>query len=138
MHEFSIMTQMVASILEQTSSQPGLLSIEEVKLEVGELTFLNDEQLRFSFKVLAEKEPLLQGAKLVVENRRAKARCMSCGYEGGLEYVEEEGYHLSLPIFSCPKCGEPVEILEGKECAIVNVRAKVDDDVCKEDGGGEG
>ncbi|MCK4717138.1 MAG: hydrogenase maturation nickel metallochaperone HypA [Thermoplasmata archaeon] len=127
MHEFSVMESVVAGVLEQTRERGDLLSIEAVTLEIGELTFLGHEQLRFGFQVLTEKEPLLKGARLDIVKKKARVQCPACGYKGGMDYVEEEAYHLALPIFSCPTCGDVVEIVEGKECMITNIRVVVDD-----------
>lgn len=128
MHEFSVMQQVVETVLSTVREKKGVIGVEEVTLEVGELTFLGHEPLRFSFQVLAENEPLLREAKLVLKEKKAVAKCPNCGYVGGLEYDEDISYHYAVPIFSCPRCGDVVDIVEGNECAITNIRVVVDDE----------
>ena len=53
MHEFSLTTQIVDSVLEDAKNQ-GAKKVTEVHLEIGKLTFLGIEQVRFSYKVLVE------------------------------------------------------------------------------------
>ncbi|MCS7240086.1 MAG: hydrogenase maturation nickel metallochaperone HypA, partial [Candidatus Bipolaricaulota bacterium] len=50
-----------------------------------------------------------------------RVRCPSCGYAGEARYLTEEGWHIAVPILSCPCCGSPVGIEEGRELAIVGL-----------------
>ncbi|MDG6220165.1 MAG: hydrogenase maturation nickel metallochaperone HypA [Candidatus Thermoplasmatota archaeon] len=128
MHEFSVVQDVVRSVLAQVKKHPGVVRVEEVALEVGELTFLGHEQLRYGFQVLGDLEPLIRGAVLDIQEKKAAVQCSACGYKGALDYVEDPSHHISMPIFSCPKCKDVVEILEGKECTITNIRVLLDDE----------
>jgi hydrogenase nickel incorporation protein HypA/HybF len=124
MHEFSVMTQIVDSILEEAKKRDAT-KVEQVDLEIGEFTMLGEEQMRFAYEVLS-KDTILQGSKLNVSRRRGKVSCESCGYEGDVK-VSEDSPHRIVPILECPRCRAPARIVEGRECFIRNIRMVVPD-----------
>ncbi len=124
MHEFSTMTQIVNAILEEAKKHHAQ-KITKVVLEIGELTFLGEEQLRFAFDVLT-KDTILEGAHLEIKKKGVEVRC-HCGYEGGIEYEEKEEFHLLTPILRCPRCNEEVRIVRGRECIIKNIQMEIED-----------
>ena len=126
MHEFEVMSGIVKAVLAEGNTRNDIDEVKEVFLEIGELTFLNPEQLEFAYGVITEGT-LLEGSALTITKTPAVVRCTKCDYVGPLEYVEQEGWHLQLPVFSCPKCDEPVEIMEGKECRVTNMKAVLKD-----------
>ncbi len=123
MHELSIMTQIVDSILSEASKRHAT-KVEEVELEVGEYTMLGEEQLRFAYQVLS-RDNILQGSKLKIKRLPGKIKC-SCGYEGNTAPTEEAPHKVS-PLLECPKCKGGAEITEGRECVIRNIRMVVPD-----------
>jgi len=123
MHEFSVMSQIVDSILDEAKKRDAK-RIEQVDLEIGEYTMLGHEQMRFAFEILS-KDTILQGAKLNVTSRPGRVRC-SCGYEGSPS-ASEDSPHKVVPILECPKCGGAASIVEGRECTIRNIRLVVPD-----------
>jgi hydrogenase nickel incorporation protein HypA/HybF len=125
MHEFSVMSDIVAALKEEAQKH-DLKSVRQVMLEVGELTFLSHEQLRFSYKVLSEGT-VFDGSELVLETKSASVKCDSCGYEGESNLNNSPEYHYMLPDLSCPKCGKPTEIVSGRECVITKMVADVED-----------
>ena len=126
MHEFAVISDIVRAVIKEAEKYKKLKSVKEVVLNIGELTFLNPDQLSFSFSVLSEGT-VLEGSRLIIENIKAKIKCTSCEYEGPIKYLEEEKMHYSIPIFSCPKCKMPVKITEGKECVVKSVRLILED-----------
>lgn len=120
MHEISIMTQLVNAILDRLKEY-DFVRVEEVELSVGELSFLAEDQLRFAFEILSENTPL-QGAALVIRESPSIVRCENCGYEGPLRVEDDPKYHIATPIFTCPRCDSPVEVIKGRECEVTNVR----------------
>ncbi|WP_455392720.1 hydrogenase maturation nickel metallochaperone HypA [[Eubacterium] cellulosolvens] len=116
MHEFSIMSQVVQAILVEVEKNK-LKMVSKVLLEVGDLTFLGEEQLRFCYEVLS-KDNVLAGSELVIEKIEPEVECAGCGYHGNLEYLEADEFHFRLPKFTCPKCDSNVEIIKGKDCTI--------------------
>ena len=38
------------------------------------------------------------------------------------KYEDDPVYHMPFPTFNCPKCGDVVKIVGGKECKIKGIR----------------
>lgn len=125
MHEFSVMSDVMEALKEEALKH-DFKGVKEVVLEVGVLTFLAHEQLRFSYKVLSEGT-VFDGSELSIENRPAMVRCDSCGYEGEGGFRDEPGFHRVMPTFSCPKCDEPTSVVSGNECIIRRIVADVEE-----------
>lgn len=125
MHEFSVMNQIVEAVL-QEAKKHNAKSVSEVYLEIGELTFLGHEQMNFAYQVLTEKN-ILNGSKIIISEKKAKIKCKKCEYNGKIEYDYDKSFHFSVPMFTCPKCNSPVEIVEGKECIISRIVVNEED-----------
>jgi len=124
MHELSIMTQIVDSVLSEAAKRHAT-KVEEVNLEVGEYTLLGEEQLKFAYLVLSRDNKILQSSKLTIRKLKGKIKC-KCGYEGIASPTEEAPHKIS-PILECPQCKGGAEITEGRECIIRNIRMVVPD-----------
>lgn len=119
------MQSIVNTILERLKEY-RVERVERVVLEIGKLTFLGKAQLIFAFEVLSAETPL-KGAKLEIVDVEPEIECRKCSYQGSLPYQEHESYHLMLPLFKCPRCGAPVNVVRGKECIIKSVEMDVED-----------
>ncbi len=126
MHEFAVVESIVKAVLEEAGKHEKVIRIEEVYLEVGDLAFLNSAQLIFAFDAL-KKNTLLAKAQLLIANMVANVRCKECGYTGPMDPPDDE-YHYASPIIMCPKCNGAVDILNGRQCTVRNVRLIVDDE----------
>ncbi len=124
MHEYSVMTQIIDSILEEAKKHDAK-KVDDVDLEIGEYTMLGDEQMKFAYEVLS-KDTILQGSRLHISHRKGKIKCDSCGYEGDVQIAEDSPHRL-VPILECPKCHSPAKVVEGRECLIRNIRMVVPD-----------
>jgi len=124
MHEYSMMTQIVDSILAEAKRR-NATKIEEVDLEIGEYTLLGEEQMRFAFELMT-RDTILNGAKLNIRSIPGKIKCHNCGYEGAMT-VNEDSPHRIVPILSCPRCNGVAEITEGRGCLVRNIRMVVPD-----------
>jgi len=124
MHEFSTMQSIVNTILDKLRDYK-VQKIEKVVLEIGKLTFLGKEQLKFAFEVLS-KDTVLEGASLEIVEIEPVVECEACGYKGGLAY-EENIAHVLLPTFKCPMCNAKVKIVRGKECVIRSVEIETEE-----------
>ncbi len=125
MHEYSVMQQLIAALKEELKKK-GIERIKEVKLEIGELTFLGKNQLSFAYEVMT-KDTFLEGSELKVVTVGAEVKCDECGYQGGIEYVDDPAFHYNIPVISCPDCKNKPRIIHGKETTIVGVTALRDD-----------
>jgi len=122
MHEFSTVMGIVENVL-QLASEKGAIKVHRIDLDVGELTFLGLEQMKFSFDAVKEGT-ILQDAELRLNIVKAKIECPECGYIGSPPDVEED--HFTIPIIQCPKCNAlRVDIIEGKDCIIKGVEMEV-------------
>ncbi|MHA1834497.1 MAG: hydrogenase maturation nickel metallochaperone HypA [Candidatus Baldrarchaeia archaeon] len=123
MHEFS-MAQQIFSIVMRVAKENNVKKILEINIEVGQLTFLNPDQLKFALKILSE-DTIAQDAKIRIEIIQPEIRCNSCKYTGRISYDGPESHTIYSIIFlKCPKCGSTdVEIIRGKECNIKNIKA---------------
>lgn len=119
MHEFSIMSQIVKAVIEEATMNK-MKTITKVRLQVGELTFLGEEQLKFCYDVLS-KDNILSDSELIIEKVEPEVKCHTCGFSGALEYMEKDEFHFRMPKFSCPKCDGKVDITKGKECVILDI-----------------
>jgi len=126
MHEFSITSQVVQSVLAEAEKQKAK-RVLEVHMVVGKLSFLGLEQVRFSYKVLV-KGTIMERSKLFIEEKEGQVKCPNCGYEGEISHEDDPSYHnLAIPPITlrCPKCGGTVEIVGGRECLIKSVKIVV-------------
>lgn len=124
MHEFSTMQQIVETVIEEIRDHKDAI-ISKLVLEIGELTFLGEEQLQFAFDLLKKDTPL-ETAQLEIRTIKTQGRC-TCGYEGNVDYQYKEDFHLSFPILACPSCAKHLDIVQGRECLIKHVEMEVDD-----------
>lgn len=125
MHELSMAQAIVDTVLDAAKKNDAQ-EILEVTVEVGKLTMLNPEQLKFLMDIITE-DTLLENAQLIIEEIPVEIQCSSCDFKGE---ASTEGSDHYLTIVLCPECGERnVEITKGRECNVKNIRIeKVDED----------
>lgn len=116
-------SQIVRSVLAEAEKR-GAKKITEVHLIIGRLTFLGPEQVRFAYEALTQGT-IMEGSRLVVEEQEGIVKCSNCGYEGGFKYEDDSLYHVPVPTLACPKCGNIVGIMSGKECTIKSIKMMV-------------
>ena len=97
--------------------------VVEVELEIGDLTFLGIEQVRFAYEILTDKT-IAKNSKLKINQIQGRGRCDSCGYDGPLSYLDDEQFHIVVPTFNCPRCGKLLSISAGRECVIKRIRIR--------------
>ncbi len=118
MHELSMADAIVKTVLDVAEKNQAE-EILEVTIEVGKLTMLNPEQLKFLLGVLGENT-LLEGAKVIIEEIPVEIKCLSCNYTGTTDPDDSDHY---LMIVKCPECDERnLEIVAGRECNVKNIR----------------
>ena len=122
MHEFSIATSLVDTLLELTQDRKLQGTLLEVHLRVGTLRAISIEQLKFSYEILA-KDGALKDSRLIIEESPAKIHCPKCEFQEEFK-VTDDSYHFALPTLACPKCGESVDLIGGDEVTITKLRLK--------------
>ncbi len=124
MHESVIAQSIVNSVLKHARQQ-AVSEVEIIFLKIGELTFLNPEQLLFWLQT-GFKNTAAQQADIRIEHINAEICCSACGYHGDLHVFDQnEGGHYQVPVFICPACNaSAVEILHGREMFIEKIQVK--------------
>ncbi len=125
MHEFSIANAILQKIL-NVAEKNAAEEIKEANISIGELTFLNKEQLIFALKVLS-KETKAEKCKFNICVIKTKIKCLNCGYKGKAVYEGPEYHILNFKIpLNCPKCkSKKIKIVEGKEVLLKNLKIKI-------------
>ena len=94
--------------------------VSKINLEIGELTFINVEQLKFAFQVIS-RSTICEGAEIEVKFIKPSVICNNCGYKGTLDVVDDL-------LITCPKCGSlSLRIEKGKEFNIKNITVEFEE-----------
>ncbi len=104
MHEAAI-AQGVLDLAIRTALQNGGGRINRIKLRLGEFRGVVREALEFSFEVM-KRGTLAEQAELEVETVKLRVTCVQCG--------ECECSPRDYNFF-CPNCGDPLQIIAGRE-----------------------
>lgn len=130
MHEASIAQSIVKTVLDQAEQQHAN-SVQSVYIEMGELSFLNREQVEF-WVTLGFKDTLAENASIRFTEMKAVIHCKKCSYQGHLEVKEDPAYHLQLPQFKCPNCSNTeIQIIQGRETIIRSIKILRDENQMK-------
>lgn len=106
-HEVGI-AQQIVQLAEQAARRHGLTTIREIEVEVGPLSGVNLESLRFAFEVV-RRGTLAAEAVLTVRTAPLVLRCRNCQSE----------YAAEPDDLACPVCEqEAVEVLQGREMVL--------------------
>ncbi|NJM98131.1 MAG: hydrogenase maturation nickel metallochaperone HypA [Phormidesmis sp. RL_2_1] len=110
MHEVGLMQSALALAVEQTKSQ-GLSKIHSIDLNVGELSGVVPEALKFAFEVVSVGT-LAEGAQLNLNVVHTLCYCRHCC---------REFYPMSW-IYKCPRCQcLSSDIREGQNLELVSL-----------------
>ena len=126
MHELSVASAVVEKVLEFVSVH-SVKKVLAVRLEIGELSHIEAEQLRFCYVAITEQTPI-QDSALEIETVEVVVNCERCRYRGRPKYWDDALSVGPIPTMECPNCGAAVEIAEGNDCAIKSIRFAVEDD----------
>jgi len=125
LHELSLATSIVESV-EESLKEYKVKEVKEVEIEMGELHYVTPEQMKAVFE-MASKDTIVEGARLKVTIKKGKIRCLRCGYSGGVNVQLEHEHEHSHMAPHCPECNDTaVEILEGNDIVIKNIKAEVE------------
>ena len=104
MHELGITENIVAIAIEYAQGLP----VKQVTLEIGQLSAVMPDAIRFCFDVCCQGT-VLEGATLEIIEVPGLGRCRQCGTE----------IPLTQPFAICDRCGSvELEIIQGEELKI--------------------
>ena len=106
MHELAIMESVIETISERAGDQP----VATVRLEVGRLTGVVPNALRFCFEVCA-RGTTLERATLEIAEIPGRARCARCGGDRDIESFADV----------CPCGGVDMKVIAGQELRVKNL-----------------
>ncbi|MBT8171960.1 hydrogenase maturation nickel metallochaperone HypA [Candidatus Bathyarchaeota archaeon] len=125
MHELSITSQIVESVLEEAKKQ-NARKVTLVQLIIGKMTFLGIDQIRFTYNILTENT-IMKDSKLIIEEKEGVIKCPKCGYKGKIQEKDDPAYHIPVPSIKCPKCEKTARIVEGKGCIIKSIKMIIEE-----------
>jgi len=121
MHEFSISSEIVKTVLDTAEKNHGK-KVLSIQLEIGELTLLNGEQVVFWVHELF-KGSVAEGAEVRLKTIKAQISCNACGYHGR-PLSNQEDFVKHITQYSCPRCGSfQIKIERGQGCVLKRIQA---------------
>jgi len=121
MHEFSIAQQIVETV-SAANDKAGGKHVSEIRLRIGELSFIAEGQLLFAITELS-KGTKLEKAKVKIKMEPGKVKCPACGFSGKLKFDDLRNSNVGLAL--CPKCSSPTEITGGSGCFVDNISVEL-------------
>ena len=106
MHELSLLENVREILLNHAKSQK-FTKVTQVTLEIGKLSCVEPEALRFGFDVVM-KDSLAENAELVLTELQGIGFCQPCGQNTLMEQLYD----------ACPQCGSPLTIVQGMDMKI--------------------
>jgi hydrogenase nickel incorporation protein HypA/HybF len=118
-HEFSMAQRLLEAAL-KVAEQHNASRILSMELEIGGLTHLNDDQLRFSLKVLSEGT-LAEGVEVTIRHLPVQVHCKRCDGLNSFQIGRLE----ELLTITCRKCGSrDVELVGEETCVLKSIKVK--------------
>ena len=110
MHEMGLAESML-EIVESTARKAGAGRVTNVRLEIGTLSQVAPEALRFCFDVVT-RGSLAEGATLDIDTVPGEAWCMPCGETVPLHQVGDP----------CPHCGSfHLAVTRGEDMRVKDI-----------------
>jgi hydrogenase nickel incorporation protein HypA/HybF len=110
MHEMSL-AEGVLQLVEDTARSEGAARVKTVVLEIGRLSSVEPEALRFCFEAVA-RGSLAEGAALEIIDLPGAGLCLACGATVALEEIYG----------ACPGCGgHQVQATAGTEMRVKEI-----------------
>ena len=110
MHEMSL-AEGILQIVEDTARAHAASRVRAVRLEIGTLSHVEEQALRFCFDVVI-RGSVADGARLDVLATPGRAWCMPCGTDVALDRLGD----------SCPRCGSyQLQVTQGEEMKVKDI-----------------
>jgi hydrogenase nickel incorporation protein HypA/HybF len=110
MHEMAL-AMSVLQIVEETARRHDARRVSAVRLEIGGLSHVEADALRFSFDVVT-RNSLADGARLEIVITDGKAWCMRCSETVALDRLGDP----------CPRCGRyQLQVTGGDDMRVKDI-----------------
>ncbi|WP_458699418.1 hydrogenase maturation nickel metallochaperone HypA [Sulfurospirillum sp. 1307] len=109
MHEFSIVQDLLY-MCEKNAKDNNATKITKVEVKIGKLSGVEPHLLQTAFDTFKEKT-ICDGAEFVMNIQDLVVRCVKC----------HEKSILEQNVFSCPKCGGDVEVIDGEDMYLMRL-----------------
>jgi hydrogenase nickel incorporation protein HypA/HybF len=118
MHEMGIALEIIRIATDSIPAELKGSRVERVHLQVGKLSAIVSESLRFCFEIVS-KDTALNGAELFIEEMPVVAKCQDC----------HRSWTITGPVFICENCqGGHLDILSGRELDIKSIEIAQEDE----------
>lgn len=107
MHELAI-AQSIIDTAQREAERHSARVVTKIKLRLGEFTGVDRDALRFALEV-AKRDTAAHEAEMDIDIVRLEAKCRTC---------RRKSFLFEDPLFLCPDCGEPVDVISGREMRI--------------------
>lgn len=117
MHEMGIAMEIVEIAKASIPADMQDAKVRRVNLQVGKLSAIVPDSLRFCFELVVKETPL-DGAELVIEELPVVARCKDCHNE----------WTVAQAVFTCSACQSgSIDLLSGRELDITSI--EIEDEI---------
>ena len=117
MHEMGIAMEIVDIAKASIPADMQGSKVRKVNLQVGKLSAIVADSLRFCFDMVIKDTPL-EGAELAIEELPVVARCKDCRTE----------WTVTEAVFTCTQCQSGnIDILSGRELDITSIEIEDED-----------
>lgn len=117
MHEMSLMMGVMDAVM-ATASQAGATRVRSITLQIGVMSEVIEDALRFSFEALSEGT-VCADAALRIEAVEPSSVCLECGAS-----FSHDRFHRT-----CPACGSvSTKLVTGREMRIASIEVDLPDD----------
>ncbi|NOZ89233.1 MAG: hydrogenase maturation nickel metallochaperone HypA [Crenarchaeota archaeon] len=135
MHEVSIAMSILSVVEEAFRETPGAKRVSKIKLQIGMLSMVDPEALRFALRTVSRGTPA-EGAEIEIEMVKPVFRCNRCGHtwevsDEDIERISSDPeastlIHIYPDVVArylrCPRCGSSdIEIVRGKGVIVHSV-----------------
>lgn len=117
MHEISITQDIIDSVITKLKNYK-VNKVNSIKLQIGLLTALDPDSLKFSFDTLIDNT-ILKEARLIIEKIPLTIVCLNCNSESKVTKFD----------YICPICKDiNIKTYNGNELNIIDMEVEIDED----------
>jgi len=126
MHEYSLMQDIIKSILERLEEEKSAVPVQEVILKLGILDIHSEAAARQAFDILAKGTPL-ENSQLTLEIKPVMLECSKCRSVAPYPVDEHTHAHELLPVVVCPICDGLAKLTGGQGVESIDLLFAAED-----------